>query len=164
MMKHILKSLKREVVSDVSWDKIMRHNPRVSTTPAEAKEMATQLPLVSEDMAYISSDGEPLAVFLKKGLFRPWKQEKKEERRQLVTSAVDDLRHDFPAPAPKSRNSRHIDHFKERKISTHPVARTVSIISACGELKGTVKPIPPFQEMFYIMANISMRQLTFSRE
>lgn len=78
-MKNILKTIPKEVVSSVSWDDLLMQNSRVKTTLAEAKKMARTLPLVLEDVIIISRDGEPLAVFLKNGLYRPWKDEKRQQ-------------------------------------------------------------------------------------
>lgn len=67
MMKNIL--MKNEVVSNISWTDLIKQNPRVKTTLVEAKEIAKTLPLVLEDIIFISNNRKLLAVFLKEGLY-----------------------------------------------------------------------------------------------
>lgn len=114
LMKKILKTIPTETIPTIMWSDLMRQNPRAKTTPEEANEMIRTLPLIKEDVIFASGDGELLLVFIKGGLYRPWKG-KESQLQEVIATALEELQSRYPAPAPKKTDSRHVNHAIEKK-------------------------------------------------
>ena len=72
----IVKSLPTTTMPGMTWTTMMSSpNPTVTTTSNQALEASEKLPVINSDHVFKTSDGELLLVFLKGGLYRPWRQE-----------------------------------------------------------------------------------------
>ncbi|KAI9784675.1 MAG: hypothetical protein M1816_000791, partial [Peltula sp. TS41687] len=79
----------------------------------EGAVLANKLPLVKEDHIFLSKEGVPLLVFLKGGVFRPWKVEQKDKLKKQVTYALDSLQKAYPAHPPAKHGRNEVEDKRE---------------------------------------------------
>ena len=108
---NLLWKIVKTTMSGLTWKtRISSPNPSVTTTADQALEASKKLPVIKSDHVFKTSDGELLLVFLKGGLYRPWRQEVHEELDKRIQTSLHDLLKDYPVPQPKQTDVRHSKH------------------------------------------------------
>ena len=90
LMRKILKDFPT-ATCDINWAALQQRNPTVTTIEDEAKNFIQSCQMINEDHIFNSKDVVPLAIFMKRGIYRPWKNEMHEKLMAIALESIQNL-------------------------------------------------------------------------